>query len=825
MGKETKMGARKRKIAKPFAMLLATLTLTVGVTGATTITPTENAYALDAGCPVYAGNDNENEEYANLGGMTTNQINWLQTFGTSGSPVKTDNPGLTFPEQFKDNLSYVQWVPGIPAKDKSGLDGNREISGASWDSFNRGIFTNADKSLPETSVSNPDIVGFLNDRGFCRIDIAFKNSATVLPNMFLGFGKFLYDLTDTFYITAMGGSTNTTNVVGLTDEAINADSFDDIYIIDESNNDSWFVQIADRVEEGLVGEDGEGGLYDALFLTFLLPLVFIAAIVIIVNLLRTKAVKALTGFVWVIVVIALGVSVLQSPMAIPKFVDGLVGTVGNTAATAITGAASDTESDLCTIESDSRNQINKDAAEVSCRIWENTIYSAWKEGQFGASDAIEDAEATNFIQNTYGPEAGNAAAIAAESSFDNFFTGEGQTYHAVMGIIAIGAVGIFVGGNAILLIAYQISLLLLIFTAPIFFVAGIVPSSMGRGIFLRWAELIVGIVVKKLVVTILLAVFLAMFFIIASIDFGNLLVQSLLFGIITYIGFTQRSRIIEMFTGKINFGGDKSISMGSAIEKVAERAPTVAKGAALVAGGAAAYGAGKAATAGGKFAVNKVGDARAKGKINKLISEGNRVQAKNVLQDRAAKRGAKFEATFVNDKSEIDFEGYANVQEQRAAAKVEKIQARQDNSKAQTILSKAAQDRRQGTETVSSDDIKWATAQQNTQKAVKAKKVSDKTKDKLITAKNDKERERIINTGRRKASKLGEEGQNIFNEETTDETVEKQRARKVEEINQAAALTKGKKDFKKSHNKRVQARNKAYGREGQEYVSRSSEKA
>lgn len=652
----------KKGLKKAVVALLTAAFVSLTVSGATIVSETSTAYAMDVACPVYAGDNNEYEKYAKLGGMTTAQIEHIQTLGLDKTAAMDDVPELTFPEQFGENMVFTNWVPYI-GEDVTPYGSINSNNGESWRSFTGGGETS---NLPETSTPEPDFIDFLNDRLNCKVDIGFASAGTVMPNILLDIGKFIYDITDNIYVAAMGGSTNITNVVALDTEAGDVENFDEIFITDESNNESWSIQVANVIEEALVGQDGEGGLYNTLYLNFLIPLIFVAAIVIIVNLLRTKAVRALTGFVWIIVVIALGVAVLQTPMAAPKFIDGLVGTVGNTAAEAITETASPSEenSTTCSIEDPNATIPDIQARTVSCRIWENTVFKAWERGQFGDS-SFDDVESKEFIQYMYAPRAANAAYTVAGSGgkYDAFFTSSGQEYNAIIGIIAVSSVGFFVLGNSILLMGYQISMLLLIFTAPIFFIAGIVPSTMGRGVFLRWLELIVGILVKKLVVTILLAIFLAMFFIIASIEFPSLLIQSVVFVVITYIGFTQRSKIIEMFTGKINFGGDKSINVGSSIESVADKSAVVAMGATAVGTGLALKATGKGIGKGAAFAGRKgvTGVRRTVGtnkirKMQKGVAEGKHTQSQvdEEVLNKQEKLGTKWGSKFVDENGKLD---------------------------------------------------------------------------------------------------------------------------------------------------------------------------
>jgi hypothetical protein len=686
------------RFVKVFSATIVVLVASSGMSLSPNATMKAEAASYDPSCPTWPGEDNEHIEFAMLGGMTNAQDAFLSTNGTSIRTYEAIVSWRTFSQQYKDQLQFVRWVPSVEYPSKSMYTSIDEGNGT-WGGW-RGEDLDDDPNpiVYAGAYDRKNVVNFIDDNGYCATARYTAASSTIFGNMTLGTAKFLYDMVDIIYVAAMGGGINITNVTGLNEDGGDSSNFDSIYQTSEANAESWTRQIADTLELALLGDGTNKGLYETLYLQFLLPLIFIGSIVIIVNLLRTKAVKALTGIVWMIVTIILGTLLLQSPMAIPKFVDGVVGTVANTAASAITSAD---ESELCNIPDNPDNQADVEARKVSCKIWEETVFAAWKKGQFGTSE-ISNTEAANFVQYVYSPKLNeHVYNLSRNPAYNDFFTGSGSfTSNGFLAIIALLSIGFFTASMGLLLLAYQVSMLLLIFTAPFFFLVGISPSATGKGVFLRWFELIISLLVKRLVVTILLAVFLKMFFIVSGIGFDNILMQSVIFAIVAYIGITQRSKIIEMFTGRINFGGDKSITVGGALETVADKSAVVAMGAAA-AGAAVATkktiaGASSLTVGAAKAGTNSIRGAYAERKLQKMKESGaSQQEREEYLQDRIDKLGSRFGSNFVGADGNISLKAWEEqieVKQQtkitRAEERNQEVQTRRDARKAQTILDK-----------------------------------------------------------------------------------------------------------------------------------------
>jgi hypothetical protein len=318
-----------------------------------------------------------------------------------------------------------------------------------------------------------------------------------------------------------------------------------------------------------------------------------------------------------LVVMTAGTLFLTSPMLIPKTIDAVVTTVTSGINTAVIGSGSEANigcepsKELILVDS------VRNAKMVECEIWYNTIMKPWAQGQFGltygkpADEAILNGTGTydpnNVLSNTIhvagqklsysqiggwaayqlenmsSPAGSNVEITMSQINVPNMFSKADYFTNGFMSMFISLTIALFISANAFLILAYQIIMLLLLLTSPLFFVIGVIPSKTGKGIVLRWVELVLGLAVKRLIVSVLMAVFIKMFIIVANDSSVGIFYQIIIFGVLAYVGITQRSKILQMFTANINFGGDKSIKLGGKIEAVGERAP-MATGAAVGAG-------------------------------------------------------------------------------------------------------------------------------------------------------------------------------------------------------------------------------------------------
>jgi hypothetical protein len=144
-------------------------------------------------------------------------------------------------------------------------------------------------------------------------------------------------------------------------------------------------------------------------------------------------------------------------------------------------------------------------------------------------------------------------------------------------VTAIGSFGpVWVlAGISLALIAYQITMLFLIAFSPVFFLVGVAPGW-GRRVAMRWFELVVGLLVKRIVLGMFLLLYLKMYSLIAAQIGMGWFLQIILLTVLSVVAMTQRGKIMDMFTNAIDFGGNKNLDADGGVGKYVAGAATAA---------------------------------------------------------------------------------------------------------------------------------------------------------------------------------------------------------------------------------------------------------
>jgi hypothetical protein len=516
---------------------------------------------------------------------------WLPAIYPGGSSSEPRNILKVVPNNFADKLSdkgyyEAQWTEYIAAN----LQGNEEVAGTALIRQNEKYETDFFFQSGQGCINN---VFFEHTLG-----MAGANFLLGMANSINGIGTFLY-------VNANTG-TNLTQAIGLQSSS----TLEGLYV-NSTEEENWSVALGRGVEEVLVGNGKEGtGLYNSLYLTFLLPVVFIGAIIVLVNGIKRRAIEIVTGIVWMIVVIASGTLFMTKPMLIPQTIDALIITVSNEVNKAVIGSGNDQNLGCEPTKELIPDEAKRNAKATECYIWYNTIYKPYVQGQFGVTFGAVNGNQETLLQdnegaltskisvagrtlaykdiggwgayqleNMHNPLGSNVAIAMSRNDNSSMFIGADKFANGFLALVVSLAITVFIGVNAFLILAYQIVMALLLLTAPLFFIVGIMPSKTGKGIMLRWAELVIGLAVKRLVITVLMAFFIKMFLVISSIPQLGVWFQAIIFAVLAYVGITQRGKIMEMFTANISFGGDKKINVGGKVEALGKSAPNIAAGA------------------------------------------------------------------------------------------------------------------------------------------------------------------------------------------------------------------------------------------------------
>lgn len=421
----------------------------------------------------------------------------------------------------------------------------------------------------------------------------------------------------------MAGFANFVFLVPQTTSWISAELFGFAYSNTISNETSPINDIYDEIETIIVGDtNAPNGLKDTLYLPFLTPVVMIGAISLLyIGVIKRSSTTALQAGVWMVIAGIAGFMFVSKPLIIPNASDMVVNAVTNATTTAI---ISDQDANaLCNVS----NSADQAAIirEVRCGIWYNSVYVPWVSGQYGATasdtgNAVFNNDPRNVLADgqtwpryqldAQGDTAFNQSEIAyAQLSGDGMTangTWSGSDAGKAIGaaflawIAAIGA-GAMIISSSFALLGYQFVMLLLVLLSPFFFLIGAAPGF-GRRIAMRWLELITGLVVKRLLVSLILAFFLRLYSVVMGIQGMNYLFQMVIILIISFVCLTQRKTITNLFVDAIDFGGDKRINVDGG--QASQGAGRVFAGLA-----GAAVGAVSANVAAGKITSSMVGSA------------------------------------------------------------------------------------------------------------------------------------------------------------------------------------------------------------------------
>lgn len=212
-----------------------------------------------------------------------------------------------------------------------------------------------------------------------------------------------------------------------------------------------------------------------------------------------------------------------------------------------------------------------------------------------------DTQSNRYVSNeglNYSEIAYNRLVVNSNSDWKGASGAIGVSFLTLLGAIGPGVVIISI---SFALIAYQLTMLFLMAFAPVFFLVGVAPGW-GRRIAMRWLELLAGILAKRIVLTLFLLLFIKLYMLVIAQTTLTWFFQAVLVGVLSYVAMTQRSKIIQIFTGAINFGSRSSWGNGGMVSSaVKNRGKTAMRSANRVGG--------RVAKAGGRRVIGTAGNA------------------------------------------------------------------------------------------------------------------------------------------------------------------------------------------------------------------------
>ena len=386
------------------------------------------------------------------------------------------------------------------------------------------------------------------------------------------------------------------------------------------------------------GGSGSGGLRDALYLPFITIMIMIGALYLgWIGLVKRASLQAFHSFLWMLGAVLTGSLLMFNPSFLPNMANNIVSSVesaiiSGTTSVALNASANDASDNFCYVSptgssGDDVAQRELVIRQMECSIWSTFIYVPWVSGQFGVdSSEAQDIAAGSGSQfdvtigsNTFSENIAlyqieqqsltysdsNVSSIQkqinwftipdylAESSPDNFAGWAAGDGGGRMGIAFLALFAAGFGMLAILIISmsmivYGLLMSMLIFVSVLFLLVGAHPG-MGRGIALRWAELVVETILKRIMAAALLGMLMAFFAVILNSDLG-FGVSILALSALSIAGLGFRKTLTNAFS-QVSFGGtnagiDQGMSSGTKRGVGAVAMGALAGGAAVAGGGA-----------------------------------------------------------------------------------------------------------------------------------------------------------------------------------------------------------------------------------------------
>lgn len=294
----------------------------------------------------------------------------------------------------------------------------------------------------------------------------------------------------------------------------------------------------------IAGCEGSKGLADTLFLTYLLPVIVLGAVWAAWNgLFKKRTMHTTQGIVWMLGATTFAMIFLAQPGLIADKSNAVVSDISQTITNGVTGISAGTvgAKDPCYLrpsEDDRGNRIAK------CSMWKAMVYTPWVSGQYGTTtvkalpgatatigdrnpdkNGIDDLRLAQVDAQTLsndedpGDEASEWEAIKEkvtdeDSGIDaELWKGNNNDHRLAVGMASVAA-ALFLGILVILIsfstVVLSVGMILLIMMAPVFLLVGVHPGF-GRGIALKWLELLLGTMFKRIVLTAVLAILVGMY--------------------------------------------------------------------------------------------------------------------------------------------------------------------------------------------------------------------------------------------------------------------------------------------------------------------------
>lgn len=432
-----------------------------------------------------------------------------------------------------------------------------------------------------------------------------------------------------------------------------------------------FSGMIDSLDKILGGENS--GIIGKLYINYMAPMIMLGALYALwFGIVKRAFSVAGSSIVWMLLSIVCGLAIMYNSSGFVNFTNGLVqGMVSQT--TGVIGGISANSGekiegqnnlpDLCSLPGDDKIDSAKVQRIVDCRIWQAFVYYPWATGQFGIPPnqgnikagnvttdikfgpgntkkldfraAQLDAQSLDYSNPMVGPQTSTALknkvkqytaianAMAKEESlrpYANSWAGndiQNRLNIAVFSVIAALGGTLIIISISLSMIIYQVGTIFLILVSPLFLLIGIHPGF-GKGIALKWLELLVETVLKRIVLGIFISVIVSvfMFLTVSSASVGYMETLLLLI-VLSIAGLMYKNKFLDLVSA-LNFGGTQT-----GLEGWKDKTKGFSKSALLAGAGAgigmakAVPGLGKVANAASKVKLSQGATAQAATKFGK----------------------------------------------------------------------------------------------------------------------------------------------------------------------------------------------------------------
>ena len=329
-------------------------------------------------------------------------------------------------------------------------------------------------------------------------------------------------------------------------------------------------------------------LGNAVYFPYLAPVVILGAIWLAwQGLIRKRATRSIEGTLWMVIACAAAIWLIGRPADFTGFGKSVSDGIGQTLNVAFAKLPAPQQSSCVPVaRTDPQAQAGNFAFSPgngivdanANELWTVLVCKPWLDGEFGTTQYAAPGKGHPTVVNLYGRQLLWAQAIAANekptsavitAKQDTYqgianslkqrdpavyplFTGKQWTTRLEIGFAALFAAllaGVLVLLIAITLIVLKLGFLLLLIAGPFFLIVGTHPGF-GRVIALRWAELLVGVLLKQAAIALVLSVLLYAYSLIMGTSDAVLpwALKILMISLVTVAVFIYRKPFTHLFS-------------------------------------------------------------------------------------------------------------------------------------------------------------------------------------------------------------------------------------------------------------------------------------